>query len=40
MPELEHYHTLTALSQKENTAGDNSLLCEVFNPEQERKDLQ
>lgn len=35
MPELEHYHTLTTLSQKENIAGDNSLLHEVFNLKQE-----
>lgn len=35
MSELEHYHTLATPSQKENTPGDNSLLHEVFNPQQE-----
>jgi len=35
MSELESCHTLTTLSKKENTAGNNRLLREVFNPEQE-----
>lgn len=32
---IESYHTLTTLSKKENTSGDNRLLHEVLNPEQE-----
>lgn len=35
MSELEHYHTLITLSQKENTAGGNNMLQKVCNPEQE-----
>lgn len=33
MSELEHYHTLITLSQKENTAGGNNMLqkCVILN---------